>query len=146
MCWQSISLKDPTRFILVIFIYWFSDLQFGSELLLWCLFLCCASQELLEAVERERNIRLTPPRSAIFHHPTLGDFELQHVCCPWVPVERIILLSFCYHQGTNCRQILLIFGEKYWILEGGGKGKKQDGSHSGGDLLISHIFLDFLVI
>ncbi|CAI0541686.1 unnamed protein product [Linum tenue] len=50
MCWQSISLKDPT------------------------------SQELLEAVERERNIRLNPPRnSAIFHHPTLGDFELQHV-------------------------------------------------------------------
>ncbi|XP_034693804.1 E3 ubiquitin-protein ligase RHF2A-like isoform X1 [Vitis riparia] len=49
MCWQSISLKDPT------------------------------SQELLEAVERERNIRLTPPRSAIFHHPTLGDFELQHL-------------------------------------------------------------------
>ncbi|CAI0541682.1 unnamed protein product [Linum tenue] len=50
MCWQSISLKDPT------------------------------SQELLEAVERERNIRLNPPRnSAIFHHPTLGDFELQHL-------------------------------------------------------------------
>ncbi|CAI0447589.1 unnamed protein product [Linum tenue] len=50
MCWQPISLKDPT------------------------------SQELLEAVERERNIRLNPPRnSAIFHHPTLGDFELQHL-------------------------------------------------------------------
>jgi len=50
MCWQAISLKDPT------------------------------SQELLEAVERERNIRLTPSRtSAIFHHPTLGDFELQHL-------------------------------------------------------------------
>ncbi|CAI0543912.1 unnamed protein product [Linum tenue] len=50
MCWQSISLKDPT------------------------------SQELLEAVERERNMRLNPPRnSAIFHHPTLGDFELQHL-------------------------------------------------------------------
>ncbi|KAK0605529.1 hypothetical protein LWI29_027826 [Acer saccharum] len=50
MCWQSISLKDPT------------------------------SQELLEAVERERNISLNPPRNAtIFHHPTLGDFELQHL-------------------------------------------------------------------
>lgn len=50
MCWQPISLKDPT------------------------------SQELLEAVERERNFRLTPPRNAtIFHHPTLGDFELQHL-------------------------------------------------------------------
>eukprot|EP00262_Sarcandra_glabra_P022085 TRINITY_DN9610_c2_g1_i2.p1 TRINITY_DN9610_c2_g1~~TRINITY_DN9610_c2_g1_i2.p1 ORF type:complete len:379 (+),score=76.17 TRINITY_DN9610_c2_g1_i2:162-1298(+) len=50
MCWQSISLKDPT------------------------------SQELLEAVERERNIRFNPPRNTtIFHHPTLGDFELQHL-------------------------------------------------------------------
>ncbi|KAJ7981261.1 E3 ubiquitin-protein ligase RHF2A [Quillaja saponaria] len=50
MCWQSISLKDPT------------------------------SQELLEAVERERNIRFNPARNAtIFHHPTLGDFELQHL-------------------------------------------------------------------
>jgi len=50
MCWQAIGLKDPT------------------------------SQELLEAVERERRIRITPPRNAtIFHHPTLGDFELQHL-------------------------------------------------------------------
>ncbi|XP_057805260.1 E3 ubiquitin-protein ligase RHF2A-like isoform X2 [Salvia miltiorrhiza] len=50
MCWQSISLKDP------------------------------ANQELLEAVERERSIRLTPSRNAtIFRHPTLGDFELQHL-------------------------------------------------------------------
>ncbi|XP_021277918.1 E3 ubiquitin-protein ligase RHF2A [Herrania umbratica] len=50
MCWQPISLKDPT------------------------------SQELLEAVERERSFRLNPTRNAtIFHHPTLGDFELQHL-------------------------------------------------------------------
>jgi len=50
MCWQPISLKDPT------------------------------SQELLEAVERERSFRLNPSRNAtIFHHPTLGDFELQHL-------------------------------------------------------------------
>lgn len=50
MCWQSISLKDPT------------------------------SQELLEAVERERSIRLTPSRnSRIFHHPSLGNFEFQHL-------------------------------------------------------------------
>uniref|UniRef100_A0A9I9CWC4 RING-type E3 ubiquitin transferase n=1 Tax=Cucumis melo TaxID=3656 RepID=A0A9I9CWC4_CUCME len=50
MCWQSISLKDPT------------------------------SQELLEAVERERNIRATPVRNtAVFHHPALGNFELQHL-------------------------------------------------------------------
>ncbi|KAK4286285.1 hypothetical protein QN277_002864 [Acacia crassicarpa] len=50
MCWQPISFKDPS------------------------------SQELLEAVEKERNIRLNPPRNAtIFHHPALGDFELQHL-------------------------------------------------------------------
>ncbi|KAL6340590.1 hypothetical protein AAG906_010498 [Vitis piasezkii] len=50
MCWQPISLKDPT------------------------------SQELLEAVERERTFRFNPSRNAtIFHHPTLGDFELQHL-------------------------------------------------------------------
>ncbi|XP_009378604.2 E3 ubiquitin-protein ligase RHF2A [Pyrus x bretschneideri] len=50
MCWQPISLKDPT------------------------------GQELLEAVEQERSIRSNPPRNTtIFHHPTLGDFELQHL-------------------------------------------------------------------
>ncbi|CAL5431863.1 unnamed protein product [Camellia sinensis] len=50
MCWQSISLKDPS------------------------------SQELLEAVERERSFRFNPSRnSTIFHHPTLGGFELQHL-------------------------------------------------------------------
>lgn len=42
-----------------------------------CLF---GSQELLDAVEQERNMRMNPPRNTtIFHHPTLGDFELQHV-------------------------------------------------------------------
>ncbi|GLT60953.1 hypothetical protein SLA2020_336910 [Shorea laevis] len=50
MCWQPISLKEPS------------------------------SQELLEAVERERSFRSNPSRNAtIFHHPTLGDFELQHL-------------------------------------------------------------------
>ncbi|KAF6169936.1 hypothetical protein GIB67_034328 [Kingdonia uniflora] len=50
MCWQPISLKDPT------------------------------SQELFEGVERERSVRMRPQRNAtIFHHPTLGDFELQHL-------------------------------------------------------------------
>ncbi|XVE96238.1 hypothetical protein REPUB_Repub02eG0204500 [Reevesia pubescens] len=50
MCWQAISLKDPT------------------------------SQELLQAVERERSFRVGPSRNTtIFHHPTLGDFELQHL-------------------------------------------------------------------
>lgn len=50
MCWQDISLKDPS------------------------------SQELLDAIERERTIRNTPSRNTtIFHHPTLGEFELQHL-------------------------------------------------------------------
>lgn len=35
------------------------------------------SQELLEAVERERSFRLAPRNAPRFHHPTLGDFELQ---------------------------------------------------------------------
>ncbi|XP_052174820.1 E3 ubiquitin-protein ligase RHF2A-like isoform X2 [Diospyros lotus] len=50
MCWQSISLKDPS------------------------------SQELLDAIEHEKTLRMNPPRNTtIFHHPTLGDFELQHL-------------------------------------------------------------------
>ncbi|CAH8383282.1 unnamed protein product [Eruca vesicaria subsp. sativa] len=50
MCWQSVSLKDPI------------------------------GQELLEAVVQERNFRVNPTRNAtIFRHPTLGDFELQHL-------------------------------------------------------------------
>ncbi|XP_076903836.1 E3 ubiquitin-protein ligase RHF2A-like [Bidens hawaiensis] len=50
MCWQEISLSN----------------------------IC--SQELLGAVEHERRVRLNPTRnSTIFHHPTLGDFELQHL-------------------------------------------------------------------
>ncbi|KAL7096439.1 hypothetical protein ACP275_10G079200 [Erythranthe tilingii] len=53
MCWQSISLKDPT------------------------------SQELLEAVERERSIRFTPSRNATVFHQVqhlpvgLNDSELE---------------------------------------------------------------------
>ncbi|KAK7284753.1 hypothetical protein RJT34_19506 [Clitoria ternatea] len=50
MCWQPISLKDPT------------------------------SQELFEGVEQERKWRTTPSRNAaIFRHPTFGDFDLQHL-------------------------------------------------------------------
>ncbi|XP_027350733.1 E3 ubiquitin-protein ligase RHF2A-like isoform X2 [Abrus precatorius] len=50
MCWQPISLKDPT------------------------------SQELFEGVEQERNLRVTSSgNAAIFHHPAFGDFGLQHL-------------------------------------------------------------------
>ncbi|XP_022679210.1 LOW QUALITY PROTEIN: E3 ubiquitin-protein ligase RHF2A [Setaria italica] len=47
MCWQPISMKDPM------------------------------SQELLEAVEQERNMRANRSHStALFRHPMLGDFEI----------------------------------------------------------------------
>ncbi|XP_022037457.1 E3 ubiquitin-protein ligase RHF2A isoform X2 [Helianthus annuus] len=50
MCWQSISLKDPS------------------------------SQELLDAIEQERSMANNPSmNTTIFHHPTFGDFELQHL-------------------------------------------------------------------
>lgn len=50
MCWQPISLKDPS------------------------------SQELLDAIEQEKSFRANARRNTtIFHHPTLGDFELQHL-------------------------------------------------------------------
>ncbi|XP_004303396.1 PREDICTED: E3 ubiquitin-protein ligase RHF2A-like [Fragaria vesca subsp. vesca] len=49
MCWQGLSLKDPS------------------------------SQELLEAVERERTIRATARSATIFLHPTLSNFEVQHL-------------------------------------------------------------------
>ncbi|KAK3149120.1 hypothetical protein QOZ80_3AG0213230 [Eleusine coracana subsp. coracana] len=47
MCWQPISMKDPM------------------------------SQELLEAVEHERNMQANRSRTtAVFRHPVLGDFEI----------------------------------------------------------------------
>ncbi|CAN6203078.1 unnamed protein product [Urochloa humidicola] len=46
MCWQAISMKDPM------------------------------SQELLEAVEEERNVQENHARTTIFRHPLLGDFEV----------------------------------------------------------------------
>lgn len=50
MCWQPISLKDPT------------------------------SQELFEGVENERKIRSNQIRNpTIFHHPALGNIELPHL-------------------------------------------------------------------
>ncbi|CAA3020870.1 E3 ubiquitin- ligase RHF2A-like [Olea europaea subsp. europaea] len=77
MCWQTISLKDPN---------WYTNLAFLLFKFLVILLVegpCYAlfdSQELLDAVEHERNLRMNPPRNTtIFHHPTLGDFELQHL-------------------------------------------------------------------
>ncbi|KAL9262088.1 E3 ubiquitin-protein ligase RHF2A-like protein [Drosera capensis] len=58
------------------------------------------SQELLDAVVQERNIRLAPPRSAaIFHHPALGDFEIQHVCV--VTILPAIASLCCFFQACT---------------------------------------------
>lgn len=63
---------------------------------IYMLLFCICSQELLEAVERERNFRFNPSRNAtIFHHPTLGDFELQHVCSPLMLVWKHFVLYSC---------------------------------------------------
>ncbi|RYR32914.1 hypothetical protein Ahy_A10g047437 isoform C [Arachis hypogaea] len=62
MCWQPISMKDPT------------------------------SQELFEAVERERKLRAIAPRTAaIFHHPAFGDFGLQHLGISDADLEQRII-------------------------------------------------------
>lgn len=62
----------------------------------------CGSQELLEAVVRERSFRVTPPRNAtIFHHPTLGDFELQHVW--FLATLGILFLLFVIKHITVCQ-------------------------------------------
>lgn len=95
MCWQSISLKDTTGlvlffFLLVIlfFIFYLMEVSF--------IFLCFTSQELLEGVVQERNLRFNPSRNAtIFRHPTLGDFELQHVCVTLFLIILSLITSLC---------------------------------------------------
>jgi E3 ubiquitin-protein ligase RHF len=79
MCWQPISLKDPTRFncfcCLCIFLFLFFSLANSLKIITY--FSDFGSQELLEVVERERSFRFKLSRNAtIFHHPNLGDFEL----------------------------------------------------------------------
>ncbi|KAL8505209.1 hypothetical protein ACS0TY_016432 [Phlomoides rotata] len=81
MCWQNISLKDPARFLSNLSFILVSSISLFliSVVIKFMLYYNC-SQELLEAVERERSFRFTPSRnSTIFRHPTLGDFELQHL-------------------------------------------------------------------
>lgn len=79
---------------------WVLKLQFVIALLVTSNILFFASggsQELLEGVEHERNIRTAPPRnSTIFHHPTLGNFELQHVCflpvsIKWLLYQQVLI-------------------------------------------------------
>lgn len=105
MCWQSISLKDPLRFLILSPTFIYFILSFGSWhyffsifiYLLWSVSALC-SQELLEGVERERNFRLNPSRNAtIFHHPTLGDFELQHVS-----ILLLLLWKYIYTVIMHC--------------------------------------------
>ena len=58
----------------IMFICWAIDIvYFSPTLLKYC------SQELLEAVEQERNMRANRSHStALFRHPMLGDFEVWH--------------------------------------------------------------------
>ncbi|CAG7879701.1 unnamed protein product [Brassica rapa] len=77
MCWQSISLKDPTRFNFYL-VTLYNDVSL-IEVLAMCAFYV-SSQELLEAVVQERNFRSNPPRNAtVFLRSAFGDFELQHL-------------------------------------------------------------------
>ncbi|KAL0346948.1 UNVERIFIED_CONTAM: E3 ubiquitin-protein ligase RHF2A [Sesamum calycinum] len=66
ICLEAFSDSDPSTVT-----------SCKHEFHLQCILEC---QELLEAVEQERAFRFAPSRNAaIFHHPTLGDFELQHL-------------------------------------------------------------------
>lgn len=86
MCWQPIRLKDRDRLIFILFFFLCMCLEknncpsvCGNHL--WCY----ASQELLVAVEEERCFRSRPSRNAaMYHHPTIGGFHLQHVGLPTV--------------------------------------------------------------
>ncbi|CAA3022187.1 E3 ubiquitin- ligase RHF2A-like isoform X1 [Olea europaea subsp. europaea] len=69
ICLEAFSESDPSTVT-----------SCKHEFHLQCILEC---HELLEAVEWERSSRVKPSRNAtIFHYPTLGDFELQHL-----PVE-----------------------------------------------------------
>lgn len=81
MCWQAISMKDPMRYK---FCYTDALAGFHFSFTAWShlYFLPTGncSQELLEAVEEERNVQENHARTTtIFRHPLLGDFEVQHI-------------------------------------------------------------------
>ncbi|KAL5999281.1 hypothetical protein ACLOJK_040731 [Asimina triloba] len=80
----AISLKDPTRFqsnfCTAVSIHFSAILLLSLFITADIHYVAACSQELLEAVEQERSFRVNQSRNtAIFHHPTLGDFELQHL-------------------------------------------------------------------
>lgn len=89
---------------------------FNIYLYTFGLFYSLCSQELLEAVERERNVRFNPSRNAaIFHHPTLGDFELQHVrsflmLVVWVHICDVFMhyVIFLFSCSCQLEQMMLI--------------------------------------
>lgn len=69
-----------------------------------CLF---GSQELLDAVEHERNLRMNPPRNTtIFHHPTLGDFELQHVSALQLSTSYSYLIYYAMSPLVNLKFLM----------------------------------------
>lgn len=56
-------------------------------------------------MERERNIRLAPRNPTIFHHPALGDFELQHVRCS--PSNTFFAIFLLISWNLRLFQILM---------------------------------------
>jgi len=101
--YQSQGSNGVCNFHTVLYIYTLYFVICLLALFVFCIYLFInfssvfahCSQELLEAVERERNIRFNPTRNAtIFHHPTLGDFELQHVSSILVLLWKYICIVY----------------------------------------------------
>jgi len=84
----------------IMFICWAIDLvYFSPTLLKYC------SQELLEAVEQERNMRANRSHStALFRHPMLGDFEVWHASLFTFEDAFGKLSMFC----SECTLVLLL--------------------------------------
>ncbi|KAG5566440.1 hypothetical protein RHGRI_002123 [Rhododendron griersonianum] len=83
MCWQPISLKDPSRLHSLFppfFYFLFSLNRLIFDFMRVVNVSLTGSQELLDAIEQEKSFRANARRNTtIFHHPTLGNFELQHL-------------------------------------------------------------------
>jgi len=84
----------------IMFICWAIDIvYFSPTLLKYC------SQELLEAVEQERNMRANRSHStALFRHPMLGDFEVWHASLFTFEDAFGKLSMFC----SECTLVLLL--------------------------------------
>lgn len=91
MCWQPISLKDPSRLHSLFPPFFLFSVSLNRLIFDFTRVVnvsLTGSQELLDAIEQEKSFRANARRNTtIFHHPTLGDFELQHV-------RNLLILDF----------------------------------------------------